>query len=246
MIRLQLDGPVGWIILSRPERRNALTPGMLREIEWATAQLGAQARCIVLAGDGPAFCAGFDLSLCQQDPAGAVMRSLLTGLSIAIRTLRRAGAPVIAAAHGAAIAGGCALLGGADVVVTDRRAKLGYPVVRLGISPAVSAPFLQEAVAGGPAREHLLDPNLFSGEHAAAVGLAHELLDEPGDVRPRAAAIAAAIAAKPPGAINATRRWLDELAGPSADAAQRGLAASLSLTGGDEERDRLAELWRKS
>ena len=77
-----------------------------------TAGLGA----VVLEGEGAAFCAGFDLSLCKEN--SDAMKELLTGLSGVIRAMRGCPAPVVVAAHGAAIAGGCAMLAGADVVVT--------------------------------------------------------------------------------------------------------------------------------
>src|SRR5690606_31084299 len=93
----------------------------------------ANVRALLLRGEGPVFCAGFDLDACRHDPLA--MRALLTGLSATILALRTCPCPVVIAAQGAAIAGGCALLGGADFVVTDAQARFGYPVTLLGISP---------------------------------------------------------------------------------------------------------------
>ena len=142
------------VLLDRPEKRNALTPGMLEALCEALVQAPKSHDAVVLGGEGKLFCAGFDLSLCKDDPSGGVMRQLLTGLSRACAIMRRTEKPVVIAAHGAAIAGGCALLGGGDVVVSDASAKLGYPVTKIGVSPAVSAPFLSYNVTTGKEKRH--------------------------------------------------------------------------------------------
>ncbi|HED53755.1 MAG TPA: enoyl-CoA hydratase/isomerase family protein [Phycisphaerales bacterium] len=234
---------VALIELNRPDQRNALTPEMLRELVEAIDAQATNHRALVLAGRGRVFCAGFDLKLCKAAPDGSVMRELLTGLSKACTTLRALPIPVVIAAHGAAIAGGCALLGGADLVITNTDAKLGYPVTKIGVSPAVSAPFLWQAVGFGAARERLLLPELISGRRAHEIGLAHELVDDRNDVLDRALQRAGELGAKPPGAIAATKAWLARL--EPAEQQQRiheALETSLSLTGGEEEQRLLAAL----
>lgn len=245
MIRVERDGHVAILYLARPDKRNALTPEMLASLVSATAQIHAtDARVILLTGEGPAFCAGFDLSLCEAAPDGAVMRALLTGLTHVIQALRDQPRPVVIAAHGAAIAGGCALLGAADFSFTNDDAKLGYPVVRLGISPAVSAPFLRLLVGDGHARERLLYPRLLSGRDAAAIGLVTHALAQPQDVLPAARALADELAQKPPHALAATRAWLSEIE-RLGDSPWKALKASLALTGGSEERRMLPLAWSK-
>lgn len=247
MIRLEHpEGAPGvaLVVLDRPEKRNALTPDMLRNLAGAAERAhGAGAGALVLAGEGPVFCSGFDLSLCRGD-SGA-MAELLTTLSRAIRALRGLTTPVVCAAHGGAVAGGCALLGGCDIVVTDRAAKLGYPVVRLGVSPAVTTPTLRMALGDGHTRERTLSPELVGGEEAVRIGLAHECVETAQRVRERALEIGASLAAKPRHSMAATKRWLNELDGSNdGDALDRALGASLALAGGEEERGRLAALWK--
>lgn len=244
MIRLDRDGSVGVLVLDRPDKRNALTPEMLvsLRVRAVEAAAGGAARALVVRGEGPVFCAGFDLRMCRDAPDGSVMRALLTGLSEVIRALRDLPIPVVVAAHGAAIAGGCALLGGADVVVADRGAKLGYPVVKIGVSPAVSAPFLRLGIGDGPARAWMLDPDLASGAEAARVGLVHELVERAEDVLPRALGVARALAEKPAHALAATKRLLSEIS-PIEDSLTHALATSLGLAGSDEERERLAAMF---
>lgn len=251
MIRVEQDGGVRVVTLDRPDKRNAMTPDMLCELCGAfTSRPGdeQETRAVLLRGEGRVFCAGFDLDLCRDDgPEQQVMRTFLVSLSAVIERMRRTDVPVVLAAHGAAIAGGCALLGGADVVVADRGAKLGYPVVRLGISPAVSAPFLLEGAGAGATRRRLLDPELFDGAAGARIGLVHELVDEREDVAARAHEIAHDLASKPPLAMKATKKWALEVSGEAkmAGRAARALDASVSLVTGDEAVGRLRALWKK-
>jgi methylglutaconyl-CoA hydratase len=234
------------LTLNRPERRNALTPKMLDELLASInavttgADTSAAPRVLLLAGAGASFCAGFDLALMRDDDDA--LRAMLRSLSACVRALRRLPIPVVVGAHGAAVAGGCALLSGADVVVTDRNAKLGYPVLRLGVSPAVNAPGLLPMLGPGGARARFLDTALIHGSEAVRVGLAHECVDDATLVLPRAIELAVALAAKPSHALAATKALLNELDSASLDdigrddAFERGLNVSLGLVGGDESR----------
>lgn len=243
MIQVEPLDSIAIIRLDRPEKRNALTPAMLASLSGAVDR-ASSARAIVISSVGHVFCAGFDLALCKTD--GAALADLLTGLSMAIRSLRAAPCPVVASAHGAAIAGGCALLGGADIVVTHAEAKLGYPVLKLGISPAVSYPTLVAAVGHSPARTRLLDHDLISGHDAHRLGIAHECVETREECEPRAFAIARDLAAKPPHALACTKRWLDTLAGlHDVSMYDAALSASLALVDSAEQRDRLTALWSK-
>jgi len=244
MVRLDIAGAVASITLDRPDRRNALSPEMLDAIPAMVDRAARDARVIVLRGEGRAFCAGFDLSLCRDDPSGETMRSLLRGLSMAVRSLRRSRVPVVAAAHGAAIAGGCALLGGGDFVITNDDARLGYPVLLLGVSPAVSAPFLRAAVGDAACRERLLDTGLISGREAARIGLAWRSVPGPEAVHPTAMELAERLLSKSAAALAATKAWLNEIdATGAAHWPDRALEASLGLAGGGEERSMLPAAW---
>jgi enoyl-CoA hydratase/carnithine racemase len=241
MIRFEVLGNLAAVTLNRPEKRNALTPDMLESMTGIYERMPPDIRAVIVSGDGPAFCAGFDLKMCAADPSGETMRQLLTALSRCVRAMRAVEAPVVLAIHGAAVAGGCALLGGADIVVAERQTRLGYPVAKIGVSPAVSAPFL--SVADGPARARLLDPDLIAADEALAIGLVHELTDGPGATRERANNIARQLAAKPGIGVAATKALCNHLSRHRADLAMEALTTSLSRTGTDEERERLAALW---
>lgn len=237
------DRSIALIAFDRPDKRNALTPEMLVDLTSIVAQAPADHDAIVLTGRGKSFCAGFDLALCQTTPDGRIMRELLTGLSRACNTLRLIERPVVIAAHGAAIAGGCAILGGADIVVSNTTAKLGYPVTKIGVSPAVSAPYMTQSIPHGIARERLLLPDLFSGTHALDMGLVHELVEQPEDVLPKALDIAANLASKPPHAYAATKNLITQLEGHDrTERIRLGLETSLALTGCPEEQRLLGAL----
>lgn len=230
---------------------------MLEALLAAVQSSAGEARALLLTGDGPVFCAGFDLSLCQHDET--VLRTLLTGLARCISALRQQVLPVVISAHGAAVAGACALLGAGDYVVTTRDAKIGYPVVRLGISPAVSAPTLVEQVGAGAARARLLDTQLLDGSGALRAGLVQNVQESAESCKQVALQTAFALANKAPHALQATRRWCQHLAkledAPlqygaegqllTTTASERALLASLALVQGEEEKRMLPAAWKK-
>ncbi|MBX3316297.1 MAG: enoyl-CoA hydratase/isomerase family protein [Phycisphaeraceae bacterium] len=244
MITSATSDGIAIISLARPERRNALTPDMLDRLADLALSLGNTAQVLLVTGQGPCFCAGFDLDLCRDDGASDVLRSLLTGLSRAIQSLRDQPSPVVMAIHGAAIAGGCALLGGADIVVAERETKLGYPVTRLGISPAVSSPFMAAQLPAGTIRAMQLDPGLIPASSAHTSGLLSELVDGDAATIERGMSIARMLSAKPREALLSTRRLAQSLSQSSAETAQLGLAASLGLIGGPEQLEMLPRAWK--
>lgn len=243
MITTSLDNNVYRVTLDRPDRRNALTPDMIGRLVRAIADASQHpgARSILLDGAGPVFCAGFDLELCAQDPDN--LRALLRGLHDAIAGMRASTLPVVVAAHGAAIAGGCALLGGADLVVSHNDCTMGYPVLALGVSPAVSAPFLVQSMHDGGARANTLLPELFDGSRAHTLGLVHVLAADARQVGHVAMERARALADKPAHAVRATKAILGTLDRSGEHARTAGaLRASLGLAGNEESR-RLLGAW---
>lgn len=245
MIRVADESLVRVVTLDRADKRNALTPEMLTGLADAL-RVGGETRAVLLRGAGRVFCAGFDLTLCRDDGDDQpTLRALLESLSEAVGAMRACPAPVVVAAHGAAIAGGCALLAGADVVVSDGDAKLGYPVTILGVSPAVNAAYLKLAMGDGAARRALLVSELFSGAEGYRLGLVHDLVVSREDVEGEARTIAETIASKPGTGMHATKAWLNELEHERDNGARAGLDASLSLVGGGESRELLKKAWTK-
>jgi methylglutaconyl-CoA hydratase len=245
LIHTLLHDGIWHITLARPQQRNALTPEMLTDLLHAIQHTPAAARALLLDGEGKTFCAGFDLERSQGQAGIEVVRALLTGLSGVVQALSQWPIPVVMAVQGAAIAGGCALLGGADAVITHAEAQFGYPAARLGLSPAVSAPTLAQHIGTGPARALQLDGGLISGQRALSIGLATHLADRDALVQ-AALSVARDLAAKPPAALAHTRHLLQSLApalNPESGLVQAALDASLSGTGSDEQISLLAKAW---
>lgn len=240
LIQSETANTITTITLDRPDKRNAMTPDMLDQLLSAIEAVDDDTRAVILRGSGPTFCAGFDLKMCASNPSGDTIRALLTGLSNCVSALRARPQPVVLALHGAAVAGGCALLGGADIVVAHPETRLGYPVVKIGVSPAVSAPFLSASIPDGPTRALLMDPDLIRAQRALELGLVHELNEHPHD---RAFEIAQTLASKPIAGIRATKALCNELTSTRTDRADDALRASLSGAGSDEERAMLGALW---
>lgn len=241
MILVESVDHITIVRLNRPEKRNAMTPQMLTEFA-AAVRNARNTRALVISGVGGVFCAGFDLAMCRDDRQ--VLRDLLIGLSDCLCAMRDIEAPIVLSAHGAAVAGGCALLAGADFVFADKSAKLGYPVLKLGISPAVNIPFLRRVMADGDVRSKTLEPELFSATEAHAIGLVHEVAEHIADCEDRAIDCAKRIAAKPAWAVRATKRWLDEIT-PLTGVVE-GLRVSHGLVNGAEEREMLPKAWMRN
>ena len=256
------------ITLADAQRRNALGAAMFDALEGALSEACSRAgsgesHVLLLRAEGSAFCAGFDLASCVSD--AATLESFIRRLSGVIVALRSMPAVVVAQVQGAALAGGCAMLTGCDIVWAAERATFGYPVHRIGISPAVSLPTLVPALGAGSARELALLGEPVSAARAHQLGLVHRLHADPDALAAATDALAASLAAKGPVALRETKRWLSRLDGT--DTADRGdgsasdsqarrerasrnlemvlaaAAASASLCAGEECRTMLREFW---
>tara|TARA_Y100000589_G_scaffold72748_2_gene65668 strand:- start:12289 stop:13050 length:762 start_codon:yes stop_codon:yes gene_type:complete len=230
------------IELDDPGRRNALTVDLL---DGLIAQLEACAErsdihAVLLRGRGPCFCAGFDLQAVVDEPK--VLDELIERLSNAIRTMRRLPQVVVVAAHGAAIAGGCALLTGADAVFVDDGTTAGYPVHPLGVSPAVTIPTLRQRIGDGRARELLLGGRLVRGRDLVELGLATHWIET--EMHVAALEWARGAAGRSSNAMRTTKRWVNELDGSHDDASFDGpVDGSRTLTGGAEAIEMLKTFW---
>lgn len=230
------------VTLNRPDARNALNPELVDALGCAVADLDKRrdiSVCVV-RGAGPAFCAGMDLKAVQADPEA--MGRLLQSFSRLLLNIRRLPMVTVAAVHRAAIGGGCGLATVCDFAVGHEDAKVGYPEVDLGLSPAVVAPWLVRKIGAGAARTLLLQGGTMTGRAAFEAGLlSHVSVNEAsmGDVLDE---VVGRLESAGPEAIRATKQWLNELDG-SLDAAvcDRGAAISAEITKGEEAQRRLAE-----
>ena len=132
-ILLSTHGGLGTVTMNRPERRNALSEAHMRELVDAFARLGndEDVRAIILAANGPVFCAGHDFADMAERDLEA-MRELLTVCTELMRTMQRAPQPVVARVHGIATAAGCQLVASADLAVAAEEASFAAPGGRGG------------------------------------------------------------------------------------------------------------------
>src|SRR2546430_13592096 len=152
-LTIEQDGQVLRVTLARPERRNAFDAELISELTEAFADVG-DARAVVLAGEGESFCAGADIEWQRS----AIDLSFDENVEDALRLYRmceaidRCPAPVIARVQGYALGGGSGLTACADVAIAARDAVFGFSEVKLGIIPAVIAPFVLPETAAPPRR----------------------------------------------------------------------------------------------
>lgn len=238
------DSGFATIALNDPERRNALSLAMFDALDAAMTRLALRddVRAVILRGEGPVFCAGFDLAGCVDDPE--LLPALIMRLSASLRRIRRMPQPVIAQVHGAAIAGGCALLSACDFVFAASTAQLGYPVHAIGISPAVTIPTLRLTLGDGAARSLLISGELVTGAQAHERGLVTHLADSEGALSDHAQRLAAALASKGPRALCVTKAWLNTLDGSDDEATFDGPDNdSAQAARHNEARNMLANFW---
>jgi enoyl-CoA hydratase len=185
-IRCQFDADVARITLDAPERQNALSVAMWRDLRMAVEDAGSrsQIRCIVLRGAGGHFAAGADISEFPRErfDVNSGRRYHLELIAPALRALQCVPQPVIAAIEGSCVGGGLEIASVCDLRIGAQGCRLGAPVGRLGFPLALPelAPLLRLA---GPARvsELLLTGRLLDAGEAQAAGLLHRVV-EAGDL----------------------------------------------------------------
>jgi len=183
-IRLErrADG-VRVLTLADPDKRNAIGPQMRDELVEAGRLLAADgdARCLVVTGEGSAFCAGADLSAVfdAADATPSAMRARQLGYYASFLNLRELPYPAIAAVHGPAVGAGLNLALVCDVVVAGPDARFGATFVRLGLHPGGGCTyFLTRRMGPGRALRTMLLGQTLGGREAYEQGLADEFADD--------------------------------------------------------------------
>ena len=194
-------GAVRLLTLDRPERRNALSSALQADLieQLLGAAEGGTVRAIVLTGNGPAFCAGFDLKeIREADQRGEPFRPPMNrpGRSL-FEVVTETPLPVIAALNGAAVAGGFELALACDLRVAATGIPLGLPEATIGMGANFGSVVLPKRIPLGIALEMLLTGEYVTSEDAARWGLVNRLVDAD-DVLPTAMALAERIAANAP------------------------------------------------
>jgi methylglutaconyl-CoA hydratase len=207
-LRIEREGGILRVTLAKPERRNAFDAELITELHEAFSDVG-DARVVVLAGDGPSFCAGADV---EWQRASIDLRfdenvEDARRLHAMMDAVDSCPAPLVARVQGYALGGGSGLVACADVVVAAPDATFGFTEVRLGIIPAVISPFVFARIGTGAARRFFLTGERFDAETALRIGLVHELAE---DVDATVERIVAEILKSGPEATRAAKRLARE------------------------------------
>jgi methylglutaconyl-CoA hydratase len=207
-LRVVRDGVILRVTLAKPERRNAFDAELIRELTDAFGDVG-DARVIVLAGEGPSFCAGADV----EWQRASIDLSYDENVDDALRLYRmceaidRCAAPVVARVHGYALGGGSGLTACADVAIAAPDATFGFTEVRLGIIPAVISPFVFAKTGAGAVRRFFLSGERFGAETALRIGLVDEV---DGDLDAAVERVVTEILKSGPEAARAAKRLVRE------------------------------------
>ena len=235
-IRTERDGDVLRITLARPDRRNAFDASLIAELAEAFVDVG-RSRAVVLAGEGPSFCAGADvdwmrasaqLSYDENVADANAMRQMFEAID-------RCPAPVVVRIQGHALGGGAGLVAAADIAIASPTALFAFSEVKLGIIPAVISPFALAKIGPGHARRYFVTGERFDAATALHIGLVSELAEDLDGVvervvgellsaGPRAARWAKRLVHERPDGAE-TARWIAERR--TSEEGQEGLAAFL-------------------
>jgi enoyl-CoA hydratase/carnithine racemase len=195
-------GPVTILTLNRPAARNSLSEALLAALSdaWTAIAGDATVRAVVLAANGPAFCAGHDLKELTSrriDPDGgrAYFKHIMTICSAMMQQIVTLPQPVVAAVHGPAAAAGCQLVASCDLAVASAAARFATPGVDIGLFCSTPMVALSRNVTRKHAMEMLLTGDSITAEKAAAIGLVNRLVPS-GAERDAAIEVARKIAAK--------------------------------------------------
>jgi methylglutaconyl-CoA hydratase len=202
------------VSLNRPDRRNSFDALMVEEICAAFETLGQDrsVRTIVLTGAGPTFCAGADLRWMGPDrtvPATEARQDAELLLRM-FRTIDECPCPVIGRIQGAAYGGAIGLIAACDIAVAAADATFTFSEVRLGLVPAVIAPFIIAKTRDSFARRFCLTAEPFSASTARDGGLIHDVV-EPAALDARVATVADQISHLAPQAVRDTKALLRQL-----------------------------------
>jgi enoyl-CoA hydratase/carnithine racemase len=170
-LQVHEDDVISTITLDRPDRRNALSLDLMRELRTALEQ--AAGRVVVIAGNGPAFSAGHDLTeltTCEGDDAAELFDTCASLMT----TVQSIPQPVIAKVHGVATAAGCQLVASCDLAIAETGARFATPGVRIGLFCSTPMVPLTRAIGPKRAMQMLLTGDLIDAPTAIDWGLIND------------------------------------------------------------------------
>jgi methylglutaconyl-CoA hydratase len=179
-LTIEREGRIATVTLNRPDVRNAFNETTIAEIKQAFSELGDDAalRAIVLAANGPAFCAGADLNWMKKMAGYTHAENHADALQLAemLRTIYLCPKPVVAKVQGDCYAGGMGLAAACDIIVAVEEANFCLSEVKLGLIPATISPYVIKAMGENAARRYFLTAERFGAQEALRIGFVHEVV----------------------------------------------------------------------
>jgi methylglutaconyl-CoA hydratase len=181
MVEVYIENRIAYLILNRPEKRNALDDSMAQEILKHLNNLKKNNECkvLVIKAKGEAFCAGADLGYLQKLQNNSFHENLEDSRALMhmFKALYEFPKITISQVEGPALAGGCGLASLCDFCFATENAKFGYTEVKIGFIPAIVSVFLGPKIGDNLARTMLLTGKLYSAEEALKMNLINEICD---------------------------------------------------------------------
>ena len=175
MLTVDKQGGVARVTLDRPRLRNAFDDALIASLTrtFQDIENDSAIRVLVLAGNGPAFCAGADLNWMKRMAGYGYEENLADAQALAgmLATLDRMPKPTIARVHGPVFAGGTGLVAACDIAVGTPEAKFCLSEAKLGLSPATISPYVMRAMGERLARRYFLTAEVFDAEEAYRIGM---------------------------------------------------------------------------
>ena len=211
-LTLTHTGALLTITLNRPEVRNAFNDEVIAELTQAfqTAAASAETRAVVLAAEGPAFCAGADLNWMRRMADYTRAENLADAAKLAemLRVMYACPKPTIAAVQGDVYAGGTGLVAACDIAVAVDTAQFCISEVKLGLIPATISPYLIRAMGVRASQRYWLTAERFSASSAQAMGLVTEVVTVD-DLQATVDKLCKALCLASPDAVRATKKLID-------------------------------------
>ena len=175
MLLVEKKDGIARVTLNRPDVRNAFDDALIKVLHESFISLGEDesVRTVILAGNGPAFCAGADLNWMKRMAGYGYEQNLADAQALAemLAALDRMPKPTIARVHGPAFAGGTGLVAACDIAVGTPEAKFCFSEAKLGLSPATISPHVMRAIGERAARRYFLTAEVFDAAEACRIGL---------------------------------------------------------------------------
>lgn len=219
-IDITMHERVATVTLDRPDVRNAFNDATIAELALAFDELGRDedVRAIILAANGPAFCAGGDLNWMKAMAGYSDSENYDDALKLAdmLRTIYLCPKPVVAKIQGDCYAGGMGLVAACDIAVAVDAANFCLSEVKLGLIPATISPYVIKAMGENAARRYFLTAERFTAAEAHRIGFVHELV-APADLDARVAAIIKSLVTNSPNAVKEAKSLVRDMAGKAID-----------------------------